>query len=144
MKYLVIMFILSISSYSISQWTYDDYADTIGKDMYSMAINKNLTMVKAYEEITLSLNDVTLPNGHRNIKLIFKMAVGEEVYFCSAYCKDGTLTLTTRLDKIQYLSVFIYCSKLEVEVLKNHHFKPRVYTYNMKNTPEAYQFIINH
>jgi hypothetical protein len=126
------------------QWTYDDYADTIGKDMYSMAINKNLTMVKAYEEITLSLQDRTLPNGHRNIKLTFIMGLGQEVYFCSAYCKDGTLTLTTRLDKIQYLSEFIDCTKLEVEVLKNNHFKPRVYTYNMKNTPEAYQFIINH
>lgn len=144
MKYLVIMFILSISSYSMSQWKYDKYADTIGKDMFSMAINKNLTMVSAYDDVTLCLQDRTLPNAHRNIKLTFKMAVGEEVYFCSAYCKDGTLTLTTRLDKIQYLSVFIYCSKLEIEVLKNHHFKPRVYTYNMRNTSEAYKFIINH
>lgn len=126
------------------QWTYDDYADTIGKDMYSMAINKNLTLVKSYEDITLSLNDSLLANGHRNVKLTFIMSLGSESYITTGKISNGVMVISDRLDKERFLSVFKYCSKLQVEILKNTHYKGKKYLFHMENTPQTYEFIITH
>ncbi len=138
------MVILCISTYSMSQWKYDDYADTMGKDMYSMAINKNLMLVKSYEDITLSLNDSLLANGHRNVKLTFLMSLGSESYITTGKISNGVMVISNRLDKERFLSVFKYCSKLQVEIIKNTHYKGKKYFFHMENTPQTYEFIITH
>ena len=144
MKWLIL---LIFPLMSFGQWEYKEVIDSVGKDIYSIALNKNLSVVHDYEDVTLGLqveDDKHIRDGYMNVKLIFITETADYPFMTTGRCYNGFVTITTSLHSQPYLKHLLSANKVEVHLQVKTNVMWLSYCYESNNFNEAYKFLIQH
>jgi len=145
MKYLIITFILSISTYSMSQWDYRNMIDN--QETYKLATNTSpngtLVVSRGYEEVFLMLIDSnTVLNSNSTTILFCYVSEGKTQVKQGVINNLGIeLIISDKLDKEPYLDLFCQAKSLTIILLDNNNYHIKTYSFDMVNTLDMIKFI---
>ena len=144
MKYLIL---LLFTLMSFGQWEYKEVIDSVENDNYSIANNKNLSMVHVQEGLTLGVqveSDKHVRDGYMNVRLVFITDTNEYSYITTCKCYKGYVTITSSLHTQQYFRFIQIAKKVEVHLQVKTNVMWLPYHYDSNNFKEAYDFLIQH
>lgn len=144
MKFLIF---LLFPLMSFGQWEYKEVIDSIGKDIYLVANNNNLSMVKGHEELSLVLTidkDKHVREGYMSIKMVFITDTEDYTYTTTGRYYDGFVTITNSLHTQQYLNYLKKAKQIEIHLQVKTNVMWLSYYYDSNKFNEAYEFLIQH
>lgn len=144
MKWLIL---LLFPLMSFGQWEYKEVIDSVGKDIYSIATNKNLSIVHDYEDLTMGVEveqDKHVRDGYIAIKMVFITETMDYTYTTTGRCYEGFVTITTALHTQQFLKYLKIATKVEIQLQVKTNVMWLTYCYDSSNFNQAYDFIIKH
>lgn len=146
MKNIIIIFALFITPLiSFGQWTYK--IDSIGRDTYSIANNKSLSIIKTDKDLILGINvenDKHIRSGSMEVDLVFIDTLSGEtstVVETGTYNK-GFVSITTKLHNERYFKNIRTANKIEVRLRVDTDVQWLKYYFDSNNFSEAYNFLI--
>lgn len=145
MKTLLILLLFPLVSFG--QWEYKEVIDSIGKDIYLVANNNNVSMTREYDELTLGLNvesDKHVRDGVMNIKLVFISETQDYTYLTTGRCSKGFVTISNSLHAEQYLKYLKLATNIEIHLQVKTNVMWLTYQIESKNFNEAYNFLTKH
>ena len=145
MKFLILL--LAIPLMSFGQWDYKEVIDSVGKDIYSIAKNKNLSLVHDYEDLTLGVQveaDKHVRDGYMNVKLVFVTDTMDYTYITTGKCYKGFVTISTSLHTQQYFRYFKIAKKVEIHLQVKTNVMWLPYYYDSNNFNQAFNFLLQH
>lgn len=144
MKYLIL---LLFPLMSFGQWEYKEVIDSVENDNYSIANNKNLSMVHVQDGLTLGVqveSDKHVRDGYMNVRLVFVTDENEYSYTTTGKCYKGYVTITSSLHTQQYFRFMQIAKKVEIHLQVKTNVMWLPYYYDSNNFNEAYDFLIQH